>query len=64
MGEGWRTAASIRLPVSPIDNVEGVAAERLPNGTTRLWMMTDDNFHAPLRTLLIAYDLPPGRQAN
>ena len=63
-GEGWRTAASIRLPVSPIDNVEGVAAERLPNGTTRLWMMTDDNVHAPLRTLLIAYDLPPGRQAN
>ena len=63
-GERWRYASRIRLPVSPLDNVEGLAAEKLPGGATRLWMMTDDNFHAPLRTLLLAYDLPPGRQAD
>lgn len=63
-GSGYRYVAWIRLPVSPLDNVEALAAERLPSGATRLWMMTDDNYHAPLRTLLFAYDLPPGRPAG
>jgi hypothetical protein len=35
-----------------------MTAERLPNGDTRLWIITDDNFQQPLRTLLIALDLP------
>ena len=61
-GPGYRYAQWIKLPVSPLDNVEALAAERLPDGRTRLWMMTDDNYHAPLRTLLFAYDLPPARQ--
>ena len=52
-----------RLPLGPFDNVEALAAEPLPSGGARLWMMTDNNYHAPLRTLLIAYDLPPERRA-
>ena len=63
-GSGYRYVAWVRLPVSPLDNVEALAAERLPSGATRLWMMTDDNYHAPLRTLLLAYDLPPERPAD
>ena len=63
-GPGYRYVAWIRLPVSPLDNVEALAAEPLAGGTTRLWMMTDDNYHAPLRTLLFAYDLPPQRKGS
>ncbi|GAA4725670.1 esterase-like activity of phytase family protein [Sphingomonas lutea] len=63
-GAGFRYAAAVRLPVSPIDNVEALTAERLANGTIRFWMMTDDNYHAPMRTLLIAFDLPPQRPAS
>jgi hypothetical protein len=63
-GSGHRYVAWVSLPVSPLDNVEALAAERLASGATRLWMMTDDNYHAPLRTLLFAYDLPPGRLAD
>jgi hypothetical protein len=47
------------LPVGRFDNVEAIAAEPLPSGATRLWLMTDDNFNRPLRTVLIAVDLPP-----
>ena len=63
-GAGYRYAGAVDLPVLPLDNVEAVAAEPLANGSTRLWMMTDDNYHAPLRTLLFAYDLPPQRQPD
>ncbi|MFL6740364.1 MAG: esterase-like activity of phytase family protein, partial [Sphingomicrobium sp.] len=51
----------IRLGVSPLDNVEALAPERLPDGEIRLWLMTDDNFQRPLRTLLIALDWPVRR---
>jgi len=61
--DGFRPGESIRLGVSPIDNVEAVASERLSDGTIRLWMMTDDNFQRPMRTLLLALDLPPKRRA-
>lgn len=47
-----------RLGVGPFDNVEALAAERMPDGTTRLWLMTDDNFQRPMRTLLLALDVP------
>ena len=54
----------MNLNVSPLDNAEAMAAERLPDGRTRLWIMTDDNFTRPFRTLLIALDLAvaPGRR--
>lgn len=55
---GFRTGRSFPLRTSRLDNVEALAAERLPGGGTRLWLMTDDNFQRPLRTLLIALDVP------
>lgn len=55
---GFRYVSRIRLGVGPLDNVEALATERLTDGRTRLWLMTDDNFQRPLRTLLIALDWP------
>ena len=57
-GGGFRTARSFALRGGRLDNVEALAAERMPGGATRLWLMTDDNFQRPLRTLLIALDVP------
>jgi hypothetical protein len=55
-GRGYRLEPFATLPLGPFDNVEGLAAERLPDGRTRLWAVTDnDNWR---RTLLIALDLP------
>lgn len=58
---GARYCASWRLPlaVGRLDNIEAIAVEPLETGAIRLWLMTDDNSHRPLRTLLIAADLPP-----
>ena len=58
---GYRFGRRLALSLSPIDNVEAIAIESLPGGKGRLWLMTDDNFQPPLRTLLIALDLwaPP-----
>lgn len=50
----WRK----RLPLGPLDNVEAIAAEPLESGATRLWLMTDDNNRRPMRTVLVAADLP------
>jgi hypothetical protein len=59
---GYRLGHRIELPLGPLDNVEAIAVERLPSGGLRLWLMTDDNFQPPLRTLLIALDWPvPGQ---
>lgn len=55
---GYRYRWRIRLGVSPFDNVEALAPEQLPDGRIRLWLMTDDNFQRPLRTLLVAIDWP------
>ncbi|MEO7365750.1 MAG: esterase-like activity of phytase family protein [Sphingomicrobium sp.] len=55
---GYRFGRRQRLPLGPIDNAEALAIQRLANGTRRLWLMTDDNLQPPLRTLLIALDLP------
>jgi hypothetical protein len=57
-GAGYRFGRRISLSLGPIDNVEAIAVERLPDGTRRLWLMTDDNFQPPLRTLLVAVDIP------
>lgn len=62
--EGYRYSGGYRLAVSMLDNVEGIAPEQLPGGAVRLWLMTDDNFQRPLRTLLIALDMPPARRRN
>lgn len=43
-----------------IDNFEGLAAQKLPNGAVRLFVISDDNYSSSQRTLLMIYDLPPG----
>jgi hypothetical protein len=59
-GFGRRNA----LPLGPLDNVEAIAIEPFPGGARRLWLMTDDNVQPPLRTLLIALDLPAVKRAT
>ncbi len=58
LGNGYRFGRRVALPLGPVDNVEAMAIERLPDGGRRLWLMTDDNFQPPFRTLLVALDLP------
>lgn len=41
----------------PVDNFEGVSAVRGPNGVTRIYIVSDDNFRRRQRTLLLAFDL-------
>ncbi len=60
-GSSYRFGRRIPLPLGPLDNVEALAVERRPGGALRLWLMTDDNFQRPFRTLLIALDWPPPR---
>ena len=55
---GYRIVGTRRLGVGVLDNVEALASERLADGRVRLWLMTDNNFQRPLRTLLVAVDLP------
>jgi len=50
---------SWRLPVAPVDNAEGIAAAPLPDGGTRLWIVTDNDALPMRRTLLLAVDVPP-----
>ena len=57
-GGRLRVARSFRLRGLRLDNVEALAVERLPGGETRLWLMTDDGLQRPMRTLLIALDVP------
>lgn len=54
-----KPARRIALEVGALDNMEGIAAAPLPNGGTRLWIVSDDNFRPWMRTLLVALDLPP-----
>jgi hypothetical protein len=57
-GASYRYAQRFPLRLGLLDNVEAVAPEQLSNGSTRLWLMTDDTHQRPFRTLLIAVDLP------
>lgn len=60
--DGYRRARSFALPSSPLDNVEALAVE--PRGDMlRLWLMTDDSFEQPFRTLLVALEVEPARLA-
>jgi hypothetical protein len=44
-------------PPHPVDNFEGVSAVRMADGVTRLYIVSDDNFSARQRTLLLAFDV-------
>lgn len=53
---GWRRLAEIDQLMT-IDNFEGIAAKELVDGRTRLFIISDDNFSATQRTLLMVFDL-------
>ncbi len=40
-----------------VDNFEGIAATKLEDGTVRLFIISDDNFSAQQRSLLMAFDV-------
>ena len=48
--------AAITLPLAWLDNPEGLAAQSLPGGGTRLWVITDNDQRRWKRTLLMAID--------
>ena len=47
----------LKLP-GTTDNFEGIAAERR-GGRTRLYILSDDNFNAVQRTMMLAFDVAP-----
>lgn len=51
-----RVLAQMNLFIT-IDNFEGIAARAMPDGRTRLYVVSDDNFSAKQRTLLMIYDV-------
>ncbi len=56
-----RTIAHVKAqlelqPPLTVDNFEGVAAKRSPQGGLRLYLISDDNFSNRQRTLLLAFD--------
>ncbi len=44
-------------PPMPLDNFEAISAIRGPDGATRLYIVSDDNFSRRQRTLLLAFDV-------
>ncbi len=58
-GIGGLAGGDISLPLAPLDNPEGLAAELLDGGATRLWVITDNDQKRWRRTLLVAIDVPP-----
>ena len=54
--EGRIAEAHFKKPL-PVDNFEGVAIGVSPQGTPRIWIISDDNFSRDQRTLLLALDL-------
>ncbi|MCX7357702.1 MAG: esterase-like activity of phytase family protein [Alphaproteobacteria bacterium] len=44
-------------PPFPLDNFEGISAVRMSSGTTRIYIVSDNNKNARQRTLLLAFDL-------
>jgi hypothetical protein len=54
---GYRLVPFSTLPVGPFDNVEGLAAEALPGGGSRVWAVTDDDSWR--RVLLLRIDFAP-----
>jgi hypothetical protein len=54
-GRGYRLRNFATLPLGPVDNVEGLATESLPDGRTQLWAVTDNDGWR--RTLLLQIEL-------
>lgn len=58
--DNGRARLLAELPLGRLENAEGLAAEALPDGKTRIWVITDNGFRRRLPTLLLALDLPKG----
>lgn len=54
-GAAYRLRPFATLPLGPFDNVEGLAAEELPGGRTRMWAVTDNDGWR--RTLLLQMEI-------
>lgn len=54
---GWRKLAEMDSQMT-VDNFEGIAVKEMPDGRTRLFIVSDDNFSPAQRTLLMVFDLP------
>ena len=52
----WNELATWTAPAT-VDNFEGIAAVRRPDGGVRLYILSDDNFNPGQRTLLLAFDV-------
>jgi hypothetical protein len=46
-------------PNATVDNFEGVSVIAGPDGSWRIYLLSDDNFNAKQRTLLLAFDWTP-----
>ncbi len=57
--DGEQIAEARLKPPLPVDNFEAVAIGEAPNGSSRIWLLSDDNFSPDQRTLLLALDLQP-----
>lgn len=55
--------ASLEPPLS-VDNFEGLAARRASSGETLIYLLSDDNFSASQRTLLMMFALDDARPAR
>jgi hypothetical protein len=53
-----------RLGLGRLDNPEAIAAELLPGGNLRLWVMTDNDYRRRVPTLLLALDFRNSRPAT
>ena len=61
-GEVWRARTVAYLSSSlPVDNFEGIVAERQADGTVAVWIMSDDNMAATQRTLLWKMTVDPAK---
>lgn len=56
---GYRLTPFAVLPLGPFDNVEGLAAEALADGSIRLWAITDNDGSRFRQTRLLALRLSP-----
>lgn len=53
---GVEELATLAPPMA-IDNFEGIAAARMPDGATRIYIVSDDNYNRHQRTILYAFDV-------
>ncbi len=54
---GWRARTIAVLPLGLLDNAEGMAAQALPDGRTRLWIITDNDGSPFRETRLLTFVL-------